>query len=260
MWIAVCLAGGLREWVDFGVIVGLLCLNAVVGFVQEFQAGNIVEQLKKGFAPVATVIREGVRSEIPAEQVVPGDILVLEEGSIVPADGKIISELNPIRRAPTAVSIMSSTSRRSDGPPMQRARAFSIVSVQRKPLIQVDQSSLTGESLAVSKHEGDDVFSSSTVKRGDALIIATATGDMTFLGRAARLVAAASGGTGHFTEVIKSIGIILVLFVVVFIAIIWIAGFYRGIGINDLLIYGGRGAQASRAALEMMTDTAFPVL
>ncbi|CCC07393.1 unnamed protein product [Sordaria macrospora k-hell] len=172
---AAVLAAGLEDWVDFGVICGLLLLNAVVGFVQEFQAGSIVDELKKTLALKAVVLRDGTLKEIEAPEVVPGDIL------------------------------------------------------------QVDQSALTGESLAVDKHKGDQVFASSAVKRGEAFVVITATGDNTFVGRAAALVNAASAGSGHFTEVLNGIGTILLILVVFTLLVVWVASFYRSNPIVQIL-------------------------
>lgn len=76
---AAVLAAGLQDWVDFGVICALLLLNACVGFIQEFQAGSIVEELKKTLALKATDLRDGKLQEIEAPEVVPGDILQIEE-------------------------------------------------------------------------------------------------------------------------------------------------------------------------------------
>lgn len=75
------LAAGLEDWVDFGVICALLLLNATVGFVQEYQAGTIVDELKKTLALKAIVLRNGNLYEIEAPNVVPGDILQIEEVS-----------------------------------------------------------------------------------------------------------------------------------------------------------------------------------
>ena len=75
------LAAGLEDWVDFGVICALLLLNAAVGFIQEFQAGSIVDELKKTLALKAVVLRDGRLFEVEAPDVVPGDILQIEEVS-----------------------------------------------------------------------------------------------------------------------------------------------------------------------------------
>lgn len=73
------MAAGLQDWVDFGVILGLLLLNACVGFIQEYHAGNIVDSLKDTLALKATVIRNGRTFEIGAEQVVPGDVILVDD-------------------------------------------------------------------------------------------------------------------------------------------------------------------------------------
>ncbi|KAG0636930.1 hypothetical protein HOY80DRAFT_890498 [Tuber brumale] len=193
---AAILAAGLQDWVDFGVICALLLLNACVGFIQEFQAGSIVDELKKTLALKAVVLREGRLFEIEAPQVVPGDILQIEEGTIIPADGRIVTE-----------------------------DAF----------LQVDQSAITGESLAVDKHKGDQCYASSSIKRGEAFMVVTSTGDNTFVGRAAALVNAASAGTGHFTEVLNGIGTVLLVLVIFTLLIVWVSSFYRSNGIVTIL-------------------------
>ncbi|KAL2019447.1 hypothetical protein VTK56DRAFT_9652 [Thermocarpiscus australiensis] len=193
---AAVLAAGLEDWVDFGVICGLLLLNAVVGFAQEYQAGSIVDELKKTLALKAVVLRDGNLKEVEAPEVVPGDILQVEEGTIIPADGRIVTD-----------------------------DAF----------LQVDQSAITGESLAVDKHKGDQCYASSAVKRGEAFLVVTSTGDNTFVGRAAALVNAASAGTGHFTEVLNGIGTILLVLVIFTNLVVWIASFYRSNPIVTIL-------------------------
>lgn len=185
-----------------------------MGFVQEYQAGSIVEELKKTLALKAIVLRNGDLFEVEASQVVPGDILRVEEvrlvtvhfltvtaanldqGTIVPADCRIITE-----------------------------QAF----------LQVDQSSITGESLVADKHYGDTCYASSAVKRGDAFVIITATGDHTYVGRAAAMVKAASAGSGHFTEVLNGIGTVLLILVIMTLLVVWVASFYRSNGIVTIL-------------------------
>ncbi|TVY84510.1 Plasma membrane ATPase [Lachnellula suecica] len=195
---AAVLALGLKDWVDFGVICALLLLNACVGFFQEYQAGSIVDELKKTLANRATVLRGGELLEIDATQVVPGDLLQIEDGAIIPADGRIVTE-----------------------------GAF----------LQIDQSSITGESLAVDKHKGDVCFASSTVRRGIAFMIVTSTGDNTFVGRAAALVNQASNSVGHFTEVLNGIGTTLLILVIFTLLAVWIASFYRSNPIVVILEY-----------------------
>jgi len=75
MELAVLLAAGLRDWVDFGVIIGILMLNAIVGWYQEKQAADVVASLKGDIALRSTVIRNGQEVEVKARDLVPGDIV-----------------------------------------------------------------------------------------------------------------------------------------------------------------------------------------
>lgn len=195
---AAILAAGLEDWIDFGIIIGLLVLNAVIGFTQEFQAGSIVDELKKTLASTANVLRDGTLQEISASEVVPGDILQLEEGTVISADGRIIT---------------------------------------KDAFLQVDQSSMTGESLPAEKRCGDECFSSSTVKRGSAFIVVTAVGDNTRVGSSARLVALADASPGHFTQVLNGIGAALLSIVTATMIAVWTAAFYRSKSIVDILRY-----------------------
>lgn len=101
--------------------------------------------------------------------------------------------------------------------------------------LQVDQSSITGESLAVDKHDNDNCFASSAVKRGTAHMVATAIGDKTFVGRAAALVNLADNSTGHFTMVLNGISMILLGLVIITLFIVWVASYYRSNPIRDIL-------------------------
>lgn len=78
MELAVLLAAGLRDWIDFGVIIGILLLNAVVGWYQEKQAADVVASLKGDIAMKAFVVRDGTEQEIKAREIVPGDIVSLD--------------------------------------------------------------------------------------------------------------------------------------------------------------------------------------
>jgi H+-transporting ATPase len=75
MELAVILAAGLRDWIDFGVIIGILLLNATVGWYQEKQAADVVASLKGDIAMKATVVRDGKERSILAREIVPGDIV-----------------------------------------------------------------------------------------------------------------------------------------------------------------------------------------
>jgi len=145
---AVILSAIVGDWTDFVIIGVLLITNAAVGFWEEHQAGNAIEALKKKLALNARVRREGRWKTIPARLLVPGDIIRLRLGDIVPADASLL-----------------------DGDP-----------------IEVDQSALTGESLPVERKKNDEVYSGSVVRQGEIEAVVTATGGKTYFGKTAQLV------------------------------------------------------------------------
>ena len=127
------------RWEEFGVIFLMLLINGGVSYWHESKASNAIEALKEKLSPDAIVIRDGTRKKIPARELVPGDIIILKIGNIVPADAKLLKDQH----------------------------------------ISLDESSLTGESLPVDKKEGDMAYSGTGVKRGGAKAIVTATGNNT---------------------------------------------------------------------------------
>jgi H+-transporting ATPase len=146
--VAAILSAVVRHWEDFGIILVLLLMNAGVGFWEEFQAGNAIGALKATLALQAKVKREGTWSTIPARELVPGDLMRIRIGDIIPADARLL-----------------------EGDP-----------------IQVDQSALTGESLPVTRKPGDAVYSGSILKQGEIDAIVYATGQHTYFGKTAHLV------------------------------------------------------------------------
>jgi H+-transporting ATPase len=149
--VAAGLSAVVQHWVDLIIIAVLLVFNAVVGFWQEYQAANAVEALKKQLALRARVKRDGKWKEIDARELVPGDLVRLRLGDIIPADVKL-----------------------TEG-----------------DYLSVDQSALTGESLPVDKKPGAVGYSGSIVKQGEMVAIVTATGANTYFGKTTKLVAAA---------------------------------------------------------------------
>ena len=107
--------------------------------------------------------------------------------------------------------------------------------ISKDAFLQVDQSAITGESLAVDKHTDDFCYASTAVKRGNALVVITATGDHTFVGRAAAMVNAASSGSGHFTDVLQGIGTVLLVLVILTLLVVCISSFYRSNNIITIL-------------------------
>ncbi|KAB2622751.1 ATPase 11 [Pyrus ussuriensis x Pyrus communis] len=165
---SICLArgGGLGlDYHDFAGIIILLIVNSTISFIEENNAGNAAQALMARLAPKAKVLRDGKWSEEDASVLVPGDIISIKLGDIIPADARLL---------------------------------------QGDPL-KIDQSALTGESLPVTKHAGDGVYSGSTCKQGELEAVVIATGVHTFFGKAAHLVENTTH-VGHFQQVLTSIG------------------------------------------------------
>ncbi|ESR63406.1 Plasma membrane ATPase [Citrus sinensis] len=148
---AIALAnGGGRDpdWQDFVGIIVLLVINSTISFIEENNAGNAAAALMANLAPKTKVLRDGRWSEQDASILVPGDVISIKLGDIVPADARLL-----------------------EGDPLK-----------------IDQSALTGESLPVTKNPYDEVFSGSTCKQGEIEAVVIATGVHTFFGKAAHLV------------------------------------------------------------------------
>jgi len=227
MEIAVLLAGGLQKWIDFGVIIAILLLNAFVGWYQEKQAGDIVAKLKAGISLRTTVVRNGGQEiEIEARELVPGDIVIVEDGKTVPCDGRLLADYDD-----KDGSQANAIRQRAEASRHQGAGEDDDEGIDKGPaIIACDQSAITGESLAVDKHIGDTVFYTTGCKRGKAYILCTDIAKQTFVGRTAALVLGGEG-EGHFQKVMGSIGTTLLVLVLVFVLAFWISGFFRGTGI-----------------------------
>ncbi|NBC32469.1 MAG: HAD-IC family P-type ATPase [Alphaproteobacteria bacterium] len=162
----------LDEWVKTGVILGVVVINALIGFIQEGKAENALEAIRAMLAPRAAVTRDGRRATLPAEELVPGDIVHLKSGDRVPADLRLVEVRN----------------------------------------LQVEEAALTGESLAVDKDPepvsedaplGDRramAYSSTLVVYGTAVGVVVATGPQTEIGRISHMLADVSRLTTPLLE------------------------------------------------------------
>jgi len=229
MELAVLLAAGLQDWIDLGVIIGILLLNAVVGWYQEKQAADVVASLKGDIAMKSVVVRDGAEVEIPARELVPGDIIVIEDGTVVPADCRIISGYdNPNGYAEYLAELEAQRGdtvlEEDDGDDAGEKHGSGYA------LLAIDQSAMTGESLAVDKYVADAVYYTTGCKRGKAYAIVTHSAKMSFVGRTASLVTGAQD-QGHFKAIMNSIGTALLVLVVFFILLSWIGGFFHNLPI-----------------------------
>jgi len=161
--IAGILSAVVRHWEDFIIIVAMLLINSCVGFWEEFKADNAIEALKQNLALKSRVLRDGQWCEVEAKTLVPGDIVMVRLGNILPADLKL-----------------------AEG-----------------EYLTADQSALTGESLPVDKKAGDLAYSGSIVRMGEMRGVVVATGMNTYFGRTAKLVETAQARSHFQQAVLK---------------------------------------------------------
>jgi len=198
--IAAIVSGFLGEWLDAIAILAVVVLNGVIGFAQEYKAEKAIEALKKMVAPKARVVRAGVETRVDARDLVPGDVLVLEEGDKIPADCRLLE----------AVSL------------------------------EVDEAALTGESMPVKKNalltlgekqslneQANMIFLGTIVTRGRGKAVVTATGMNTELGKIAELVSESSEET-PLQKKLAVLGKQLSVAALVIVVLVFIAGISRG--------------------------------
>lgn len=191
------------------VILLVLIMNAVLGTVQHIKAQRSLESLKQLSAPNAKVIRNGVKQEIPSKEIVPGDIVMLEAGDMIVADGRILHNYS----------------------------------------LQVNESSLTGESTNVEKTdmviEGkaaladrvNMVYSGSLVTYGRAQVLVTGTGMKTELGKIAGLMNAAKERKTPLQESLDKFSGRLAMLIMIICAVVFCLCIYRKMTILDSLLF-----------------------
>ena len=183
--IAAILSLVISHWADFIIILALLILNAAVGFWQEYKADNAIELLKKRLALKARVFRDKKWRDIPSSELVPGDIIIIRLGDIIPSDVKLI----------------------------------------KGEYLQTDESALTGESLPVDKKLTDMAYSGSIVRQGEMNGLVVSTGMDTFFGKTAKLVEEAKSHSHFQRAVIKIANYIIILAIALVILISIVALF-----------------------------------
>ncbi len=188
-----------HRYEDLTIILILLFVNAFVDFYQESKALNAIAVLKEKLARFSLVFRDGKWQNIEAKFVVPDDIIKLKIGDIVPADVELLSS---------------------------------------EDFLTVDQSSLTGESLPVTKGGGDTIYANAIIKQGEMSARVKATGANTYFGKTVNLVAkAAHEQKSHFQKMVLNVGNFLIAITVVMIILILSIGSYRGESMSELLIF-----------------------
>jgi H+-transporting ATPase len=183
--VAVILSGVVGHWPDFFIILLLLIANAVVGFWEEREAGNAIAALKSKLAINARVKRDGKLITLAARELVPGDVIHVRLGDIVPADARLLN-----------------------GDP-----------------VEVDQSALTGESLPAERKSGEAVFSGSIIRQGEIDAMVYGTGTNTYFGKTAQLVQEAHTVSHFQKAVLKIGNYLIILAVALVAVIIIVAIF-----------------------------------
>lgn len=192
--VALGLSLAVGRWADAAVIGVLLVMNGAVSFWEEHQAGNAVEALRQRLATTARVVRDGTWRDVDARDLVRGDVIRVRLGDVVPADARLLANAE----------------------------------------VEVDQSALTGESLPVTRRQGDVLYSGSVLTLGETNAVVAATGPRTYFGRTTQLVETA-GTVSHFQRAVLRIARYLIVFAIVLVTVILVAGLSRGTGFTEML-------------------------
>lgn len=207
----------LSEYLDFAVIMGVLLVNALIGFIQEHQAARAMEALMQMAAPKAQVRRDDRVMSIPTEEIVPGDIILLESGNRVPADARVIEEAN----------------------------------------LKVSEASLTGESTSVDKEvdpieedtsladRNNMVFLGTNVTHGRAVAVVVATGMNTELGGIATAIKEVKEERTPVEKSIARLSRYIIFIVLGVIAILALVGIYRGLDAAEIVFLSVAAAVAA---------------
>ncbi|NJN85794.1 MAG: HAD-IC family P-type ATPase [Leptolyngbyaceae cyanobacterium SL_7_1] len=199
----------LNDWVEMGVIIAVVLINAFIGFIQEVKAAKAMEALLQGMQSDATVLREGQKQQIRATELVPGDIVFLQSGDKVPADLRLV----------------------------------------RSRDLQVAESSLTGESTSVEKQSLDQLdpdtlladrvnmaYSTTLVTYGTATGVVVAIGDKTQIGQINELLNSTDDLTTPLTQQIKQFSLGLMNVILALGGLALVAGLIRQYSLEETFL------------------------
>lgn len=189
--VALALSLAARHWTDAVIIGVLLAMNGLVAYFEEDQAANAIAALKQRLASSARVLRDGKWMTVAVRELVPGDVVRVRLGDVVPADLRVLNDVT----------------------------------------LEVDQSALTGESLAVSRGRGESLYSGSVLVRGETDAVVCATGASSFMGKTTALVQSA-GTVSHFQRAVLRIANYLIVIAVALVTVTVVVSLLRG---NPLL-------------------------
>ncbi|KJJ83234.1 cation-transporting ATPase [Candidatus Omnitrophus magneticus] len=213
MWIlagAGLVSGFLGEWVDAGAIVAIIFLNACLGFIQEYRAEKSLAALKKLSSPNSKVIRDGKRVSIPSEQIVPGDIIEIEIGDNIPADGRVLWLTSNFSVGEASLTGEST------------------------PVIKTHQT-LNNQDISLADRI-NMVYMGTHVSSGRAVVIATETGMNTELGKIAGMIQEIGMEDTPLQKRLESFGKFIVLACFIMVGIVFALGIMRGGNIFDVFL------------------------
>jgi H+-transporting ATPase len=185
--VALALSLAARHWTDAVIIGVLLAMNGLVAYLEEHQAANAIAALKQRLASSARVLRDGAWVTVAVRELVPGDVVRVRLGDVVPADLRVLDDVT----------------------------------------LEVDQSALTGESLAVSRGKGESLYSGSVLVRGEADALVCATGASSYMGQTTALVESA-GTVSHFQRAVLRIADYLIVIAVALVTLTVAVSLVRG--------------------------------
>lgn len=185
--VALALSLAARHWTDAAIIGVLLAMNGLVAYFEEHQAANAIAALKQRLASSARVLRDGAWTTVAVRELVPGDVVRVRLGDVMPADLRVLDDVT----------------------------------------LEVDQSALTGESLAVSRGRGESLYSGSVLVRGEADALVCTTGASSFMGKTTALVESA-GTVSHFQRAVLRIANYLIVVAVALVALTVAVSLVRG--------------------------------
>ncbi|MHB1421396.1 MAG: calcium-translocating P-type ATPase, SERCA-type, partial [Bacillota bacterium] len=211
LMVATLISAVLGEFADAITIMAIVVINATLGFVQEYRAEKSMDALKKLTAPEARVLREGIEEKSPAADLVPGDIIILESGDMIPADARLIDAIN----------------------------------------LEIEEAVLTGESIPVKKITGviegekvglgdrkNMVFQGTVVTRGRGKAVLTATGMLTEMGKIAGMIQEVEEEPTPLQKRLEHLGKWLVIGCVSICALVVVTGVWRGEPLYRMFLAG----------------------
>ena len=185
--VALALSLAAQHWTDAVIIGVLLAMNGLVAYFEEHQAANAITALKQRLASSARVLRDGTWLTVAVRELVPGDVVRVRLGDVVPADLRVLDDVT----------------------------------------LEVDQSALTGESLAVNRGQGASLYSGSVLVRGEADALVCTTGASSYMGKTTALVESA-GTVSHFQRAVLRIANYLIVIALALVTLTVVVSLIRG--------------------------------